>query len=205
MKQVYKGKKLTSAKVVNNIMKIYEQATENERKFNWYVEQNLFAQKLAKRYNVNLSKVVGVISALSPLKSWDENKTIADLFFRTGRVKHTGAMKNKAKRIMALNDANDDDITDILNGNKISSFYLNIRHPLTSDCVTIDRHALDICLGKVSEDNRQTTLNQYLFFQKCYVIAGAKVGIKASLMQSITWVKWIELKNNNNGNNEVPF
>jgi len=223
MKQVFKGQTLTTTKTVNNILRVYDRSNESA-KSNWYREANSFANellwdiyifplKVSKNHSPlaawadkknTLNKICGVIAALSPLKPWDENKRIAESFLKTGNAYHTKVMTQKAQDIMD-SDGEIETICDILNGRKISSFFLNIVDPQNIHAVTIDRHAQDIALGKVlTDDKRSMTVGQYEFFANCYQIAAKKRGIQPSLMQSTTWVTWREEKKQKS-NEELPF
>ncbi len=200
MKQKFKGQTLTTTKVVNNILRVYDQSTNNH---NWYVEANTLAFELGKKYlpndteKVATAKVSGIIASLSPLKSWDENKKITITFLQGGKAKHTAVMVNKAKLILSSN-GDVDVIAEILNGNKITSFFLNILQPYTSQAVTIDRHAISIAVGEsLTGDQLQISTNQYKFFETCYRVAANKRNELPSQMQAVTWVKWRELKSNN--------
>lgn len=198
MKQKFKGKTLYTKTVVRRIMEVYDKATDKK---DWYREANEFAftlsyeiwdKKPATRKKAH-AKVCGIISAFSPLKSWDENMVIAKLFVETGKIKHTKTLGDKAKEIFN-SDGEVDTIFVILNGNKITSFFLNILNPDDSQAVTIDRHAISIALGYSITDNFQMTEKQYEFFSNCYRIASHKAGILPLQMQAITWTKWREMK-----------
>ena len=101
-KQKFKGKILFRQTVINNILKVYH---DNRYDINgdWYKVANILAQSLADEFKLNSLQVAGVIAALSPLKSWDENKRIARLFLQSGNGMHTKAMKDKAREIVAYN------------------------------------------------------------------------------------------------------
>ncbi len=195
-KQKFNGQLFSTRKVVNNIIRIFQLS---EQPNEWYEEAHILAQNLAYKYlgsnqGASLAKVCGIIAALSPLKSWDENKKIAESFLRDGRAKHTKMMSDKAKAI--LNGSGEiDEISEILNGLKITSFFLNILDPFSSAAVTIDRHAVSIAIGKkVTGDKLKMTGNQYEFFANCYRIAGAKLNLRPLTVQSTTWTTWRELK-----------
>jgi hypothetical protein len=191
---------------------------------NWYEEAHEFAKYLAREYlmeiestmsidayeavaNAALAKAAGIIASLSPLKTWTENKEIAELFLNHGRVKHTGMFKKKAQLIYD-SDGDVSTICEVLNGNKITSFFLNIYNPKEGSVVTIDRHALAIAVGEaLPTDQLKMTANQYEFFVNCYRIAAVKRGVLPLQMQSVTWVKWRELKFGKPEDyfDEVPF
>ncbi|WZE63534.1 hypothetical protein PANI_CDS0014 [Maribacter phage Panino] len=203
-KQKYNHKTLYTKTCVDNILKIYDNDTSTANVDNWYLKANDFAKTLSQRYDVQLSKVCGVIAALSPLKKWSENKRIAESFLLNGNAYHTKTMKDKAKSILK-SDGGTSTIVDILNGDKITSFFLNILEPNNGNVVTIDRHALDICLG-VYQGNveRRMTSNQYLFFVKCYLIAANERNLTPSEIQAVTWVKWRDI-NQEERYKDVPF
>ena len=201
----FKGKTLYRKTVTENILNIY-----NDNRFNfsslWYLDANMFSRNLGKEFNISHLKVAGIIAALSPLKSWDENKRIAKSFLQSGNSYHTTVMTNKA---IAIRDYKGTEcsckeqeapnlsefIINTLRGNKIQSFYINIAFPYDDYAVTIDRHAIAICLGRNTINNEQSiTDNQYDFFVSCYVDVAKSLGLVPNLVQSITWEKWREIK-----------
>ena len=200
MRQKFKNKTLYTKTVVRNILTIYDLC---EAPAAWYNDANEYAAKLAKEYNYTTAQICGVIAAFSPLKSWVENKVITELYLKSGTCKHTTAMKKKAAAILKTTDI--EEIATILNGNKITSFFLNMLEPNNTEAVTIDRHAIAIALGRpIKENEGNFTDKQYLFFVNCYKIAAKKVGVVPSLLQSATWERWRELKKEENFL-EVPF
>lgn len=205
VRQKFKGQVLTRTKTVNNILRVFNDPRV-EAETGWYDGANAYANKLANKFGVSPIKVAGVLASLSPLKSWDENKRIAKSFLTSGNAYHTKTMKVKAENIVALDDDDVDRIQQILNGNKIKSFFLNIAFPDDDKAVTIDRHALCVALGRNLEENeiKDLTDNQYRFFVQCYKIAAKKKGIKPNEMQAITWVKWRKLKTLEKYK-EIPF
>ena len=197
MRQRFNNQVLTTTKVVNNILRIYDQA--DNKGTDWYTEANMFAQELAYKYifingrtetfKQSVNKACGVIAALSPMKTWSQNKIIAEELLRGGDAKHTRLFVGKAKAILDSTGSRED-ILAILKGDKISAFFLNI---LKDDSVvTIDRHAVSIAINE-SIDPAMTS-KQYEFFVNAYRVASKKRNVKPFQMQSVTWVKWRELK-----------
>ena len=215
MKQKFKNKTLYTKTTVDNMLKVYDNTSD---KTDWYEEANDFAYGIVHQFlnikEISVAKVCGIIAALSPLKSWEENKKITITFLRDGKGKHTKMFTDKAQAILD-SDGNINTIAEILNGNKITSFFLNIFNPKTSPSVTVDRHAVSIALGKsVTGDSLQMSNNQYNFFQNCYRIAAEMRGVRPLKMQSVTWVQWrkdkqIEQRNDSSvistDFSEVPF
>lgn len=203
MKQKFKGEVLTTTKTVNKIIKMYNQSP-NKEGLSWYVDANLFAEDLAEKFmpeqcyssgtHTSLNKVAGIIAALSPLKSWEENKRIATSFLKDGKSYHTKVMTKKAQAILN-SDGQIDTISNILQGNKITSFFLNIVNPYSDNGVTIDRHAVSLAVGRdLQGDALQMSLNQYNFFVNCYRIAAKKLDVRPLQVQAVTWVEWRKFK-----------
>lgn len=199
--QVFKGKNLSRTKVKNNILKIWDLTSEEDR-FDWYSEAFNQAIEIIQspenslsQDNQTINKVCGVIAALSPVKRWEENIKCATEMINTGNCGHIKLFKDKAINIMS-GDGDEDFILDTLSGNKIQSFYKNIRYPKDESCITIDRHALSIALGYwIDETDYQgMTTAQYKFFEDCFKQAAIKKGVTPLKMQSATWVKWRKIK-----------
>ena len=190
MKQIFKGQMLTLNSIVNNILSVYERA-DKSFKNDWYSEANMFASHLAVMYDIPITIVCGIIAALSPIKTWEQNKLITETFLRTGKAKHVKLFQEKAEAIYA-SDGDVTTIAEILNGRKITAFFLNILTPNCSNAITIDRHALSIILGYSVSDKqyRGITATQYEFMVSAYHLAGKRAGISPILMQSITWQQW---------------
>jgi len=195
-KQVFKGTTLYRKRVKDNIRRVYLDSRVDITT-DWYIEANIFAMKLASKYGVDFITVSGIIAALSPLKSWDENKKIAEGFLRNGKGKHTRNMISKAKQITLFKgNFQREFILNELNGNKIKAFFLNIAYPTGAEAVTIDRHAISIALSRPIVENEGTniTLKQYNFFVSCYTEVAKELNLRPSMLQSVTWEKWRILK-----------
>ena len=166
---------------VKNIIHFYRKAG----KFygvNWYEEAYQFAVNLSEKFNKPVIQTAGILSALSPLKSWQENKRIANLFYESGIIKHTNLIKGKIYRIEQAENIYE--IISILNGRKIKSFYQNILG--FTNVLTIDRHAANIAYKKF-DGNRRMTEKKYTEIETNYFKAGKILNISPVLLQSITW------------------
>ena len=196
---IYKGHKLSKKQVFNNLKKLLELAESDDYSY-WYKDAFKYASGISKDLPFtlceNISKSCGIIAALSPQKSWELNQECAESFIETGNAKNTRILAEKAIRIFN-SDGSDDEILKILNGPKITSFYSNIRHPESSQAVTIDRHALSCCFMKWVTDDfyRGMTKNQYDWFELAFQGAAKKLDIQPSKLQSITWLVWRRVKN----------
>lgn len=158
----------------------YNEAGEDEleKGMVWYQEARQKACEIMDCHS--LEKAAGVIAALSPLKTWENNLEIAELLIKKGERKHVGHLCDKAEAI--LNGA---DIPSTLNGNKITNFYFNIVDPWDTKPVTIDRHALR--MAGLRHDLSLTT-KQYEIVAQAYREAAKRKNILSNQMQAITWL-----------------
>ena len=189
----FKGAKLSRTTVKNNIIKVFNQSLKEEH-FDWYSDTNDFTKTVATAHKIRMDKVAGIISALSPLKEWNKNKEIAVDLITTRKCGHTKVMVKKALDIMD-NNLNSSQTMGVLNGNKISAFFMNISEPTNPNHVTVDRHAIAVALGRNATDKeQQLSDNQYKFFEDAYIWTALQLGLRPSLLQSITWVAWKRIK-----------
>lgn len=186
---------------VRNILKTYRKATHSDiaSGIEWYDRAKREAKGISKELGLSLSTVVGVMAALSPNNRWERN--VKDTYamckaFVEGyeiddfKVSTYNAMKQKAWTILeeSLND--DDDILSRLNGQKIRSFYSNIKG---LDEVTVDGHALNIARGYregLTSDKTNIGKKLYKELQEAYVKAAKRAGVAPHEMQAITWTVW---------------
>jgi len=193
----FKRQELTRTRCKNNLLKIWEQCTE-EDKFDWYSDANSWADLMSQNRDITVSHVCGVIAALSPLKTWQQNLKLSAKMIQTRKsVGHTRLCNKKALYVLK-SDGSDESILEILKGNKISAFYLNIKYPKNGKYLTIDRHALSCLLGYwvTDDDYRGITKSQYEFFVQVFQWTAQSLNVNPLLLQSSTWVRWRKIKQN---------
>lgn len=187
---VFKANTLSRTVVKNNIIRVYNTSKDNT---DWYADALKYCQYLATKHKIPLDNVIGVVSALSPRKNWTLNKRIAEDLIIDGTCGHMKVFVKKAQDI--LNADNEEQILSILNGQKITSFYLNIRYPNKNTSVTVDRHAIAVAIGRTATDiELSLTDKQYKFFEDCYRYTAEVLNIAPHLLQSITWEVWRKTK-----------
>jgi hypothetical protein len=190
----YKGHLISRTRVFNNITKVLQQANASEN-IDWYQEANSWCAEVAQTYSIPLNKVIGIVSALSPLKQWNLNKRIALEFIADNKSGHTKCQMNKANEIMSNCNANDEFILKTLNGEKTKNFYLNIKYYNNAENLTVDRQAIQVALGRILNDSEMNmTTIQYNFFKECYIYTANRLNIRPSLLQSIVWLTWRRIK-----------
>jgi len=202
-KYKFRNKSLSRTQVKNNILAVLSLVDKDtfEVGKNWYNDANTFAQEI-KSYDesYNLAQVIGVIAALSPLKSWDLNKRLAFEFVLDGkRSGHTKLCVGKAKDILELSNPSVDEVVEILKGQKIVNFFLNIYYPNKDAAITIDRHAVGIALIgtrkiKITEEECGPTKAQFEFLVNCYKWAASELELSAVQLQAITWEQFRKIK-----------
>ena len=191
---------------VRNILKLYRQATQEDtvNGVEWYARAERMAKAIAEDAGLPLPTVIGVMAALSPNNRWERNcKDAATMCkaWQNGesmdsfKVSCYNTMKLKAWDILDLGLTDDEDILSHLNGQKIRSFYSNIRG---LDEVTIDGHALNIARGKregLTSDKTNMGKREYRELQEAYVRAAKRVRVKPHVLQAITWTTWKRVHN----------
>ena len=201
----------SKTKIKNNIIKTYKQSNQSELN-DWYQEAHDFGCDVSGMFKgVPKRKVLGIVSALSPLKEWNKNKELAVDLISTGNAGHMKRNVQKARDILALkgsgiycnhdeflnyNDAMvlDFKIRKILNGEKTKAFYTNMTYP-SGKGVTVDRHAIAIAIGRNATDKEQSISKQvYTFIENCYIMTSETLNLAPLHLQSITWQTWKRIK-----------
>lgn len=175
-----------------NLLATYEQATETDRLDgrSWYYVANEHARKLSALHGLTVCQGVGIIAALSPQTSWEENIRIAHALCEDPTSSHhTADATGKALRI--LNGA---DPETTLGGRKVRSFYANILYPHVPGHVTIDRHAAAILAGLTTpewnrmHEKKLERAHFYRFATGVYRAAARDLSLLPHQLQAITWL-----------------
>ncbi len=171
---------------------------------NWYKKAHNFATYLANTYKVELSKVCGVISALSPACNWKQNKLDAEkmiVCYISGvdytTVPFSTYGQNVVKAWMILTDVDRDTLEwfNLKTGAKTYNFYLNILNPNDSNFVTIDRHAIAVYEGRVGKKSGSARLTpkQYQTIAETYKNLAKELGLLPNELQAILWEYHVNL------------
>lgn len=151
----------------------------------WYDEAHALAYDLS---GGDVWKGAGVIAAYSPLTPWWRNIELATDSLRTGvaRTDSLGTSVRAAQRILS-----GEHTLDVLNGDKVRAFASAIADPHGSTIATIDRHAHDIAMGRVYDNNtRKIGKRVFRELAHAYTIAASEIGLSVAQVQAITWVIW---------------
>jgi hypothetical protein len=218
-KQLYKHEVLTLQRCVNSIIRFYSLATVSELRdgLRWYNDANAYCRELASRFDITIQQAAGIIAVFSPQAGWTENKRYAVSFLVNPKNRLRSLVQHiKAKQILKLKSEADIYAAQSVNDAafKTKSFFLNILNPDIATDVTIDRHAIAVCLQSPDKtfalDNSYAkyTKQQYDFFQACYIRAAAKLDILPHQLQAIVWLAYRrvrDLKEHEDSNHWKPF
>lgn len=163
----------------------------------WYAAAHSHAADLATRYGFTVRQCAGVIAALSPQTGWSENIRLASEACehaangRTDLISgHTADACRKASRILQGEDP-----ADVLGGRKVRSFFSNIVDPTRSGAVTVDRHAVDMLMGR-----RGAVADRILERSGAYALCAGvirsvarELGMRPHELQAVAWVAWRQL------------
>lgn len=179
------------------IVDVWRQATVSElvEGMDWYRDAHALAVRLDP---ADPSQAAGVIAALSPMMAWGQNVNLAIRAYADGKA--SGALSAsvaKADRILSGERA-----ADVLGGDKVRAFWGVIADP-TSNAVVVDRHAFDIAVGRVTNNESRGALGRkgvYVAFSNAYVRAARVIAretgmdVSPSQVQAVTWTVWRRLK-----------
>ena len=185
------------SKYTKNINHVLSQAIDQDYKDGqaWYRDARLFAFQVSKDYCVSFRKVSAILAALSPRNRWERNKEDCITLIKecqgfevNAKYATYGAMVSKAKKIYHSKVDSIQVILKLLNGQKISAFFLNI-YDYQSDCVTVDSWIQLISLGKyLSVDERPSLKKtEYKLISESIREIAALNKVTPPVMQAILW------------------
>lgn len=165
---------------MNKIKQTLELATPEqiEEGKKWYREAHDYAVDLSEEFGIELNKVCGVISCLSPLKHWETNKKIARQFLEGKRNVHTKLQVSKAQWILEGKD-----IELCLGGLKTINFYWNILYPTDIRWCTIDRHII-----RMFNQRPSLTPKQYTTIKNEFVDYSSTLPEITCNVQAVCWI-----------------
>lgn len=174
--------------MVRNIRRAYAMAdaTERDHGASWYPQVLDIATTLATLHHVDTVTAAGIVAAMSPMTGWAENVKRATAFLGGHPVGHLANIMGKCEAIRGGAQP-----LDVLRGAKVRAFFACIMGSTSTVCV--DRHAVDIALGRVTDDATRKVLERkgnYDRVAAAYVAAARGLGIVPSACQATTWIAW---------------
>jgi hypothetical protein len=151
---------------------------------------------MARRSGTDYRRVAAILASMSPGTFWERNKMETAALLMGADVEFTTYPRNveKAERIRTVDKRGD--YLDLVKPNpasgwKVGSFYQNIVDPDDPEPVTIDRHAIAICLGRAPNEREQSlTRWRYACYAAAYREVAAERGLSPNAVQAITWCEY---------------
>lgn len=191
-----------AAPSTRNVTRVYRAATAAQIAdgVEWYARARRIAAELDP---TNVPRAAAVLAVTSPLTPWGRNVWLAREAYRmhaagedVGTLLPT--LKGNARKVAAI--LNGADPASVVSGLKVTAFWLTIADPTNPSAVVVDRHAYDVAIGKVTNDEIRSkgigTAKRYEALAACYaraaVILSRETGetILPSQVQAVTWVAW---------------
>lgn len=187
-------KSLSINQQVNQIEKVYLQATEKEIKDgrNWYNDAYKFAVNTANKYGLTTKQICQLISLLSPQKKWAQNKIDV---IRIIEEVDTESIFSCQRTLEECRQVINSNWTIPTNRTKTYKFALCIEFAGRIDIAVIDRHAIKIAFGQYSAKPIGITPKRYSEAEEAYKILSDKYEMYAAQMQAITWVTYKRIVN----------
>ena len=180
------------------IFALYEQLEpwQKEEGFIWYFQAFHQCQAIVDEFSdLDLShdQVAGIIAALSPQASWEQNIDYVRMLLSEGTaptlghaVKSAMEIRFGAEPISVLHASH-------RNNWKVRAFHSNISSPDTSEDVTIDRHAWNLIFKDtkaIKRAGRRIPLVDYRWAEERYRTVAGAIGCKPHQLQAATWLRW---------------
>ena len=151
---------------------------------NWYFDANVLLRDIAAMYSEDFIKVCGYFAALSPRCPFQRNIDLLCQYLETGSASCLGLGVRKCHQIRGLKNPAVKDIEAILNGPKITAFFLNCYDPSIDGIVTIDTWIL-IWAGYERSTKLTSRRNRSISAKICDMAKSE--GLLAHQMQARIW------------------
>ncbi len=180
-----------NAPSVRNVTRAYRLASDEDRRdgLAWYPT----AHRIASELDTDYRRAAAVIAVLSPQTSWPMNVRLARLAYgqhaagESLRLPCLTGSAAKARRILSGENP-----ADVVSGPKVTAFAVLIADPTDRYAVCIDRHAIDVALGRVTDDATrgywQGARNAAM--ADVYRRAATILRVTPAECQAVTWTYW---------------
>lgn len=175
------------------IVALVQQATREEHAAGmvWYPAFGSAIAEYGALHGLAREQSLALFAALSPLASiqrnWDNFKRCCE----THTTIRCVCLTNRQRRKVATFLAGQSSVEAVTAGDKVSAFYANLAGNL--DRVTIDRHAMAVCLGYAPPRPR-ISHTEYRTLTLAYQAAAKLLDIQPAQVQAIAWIVWRRLK-----------
>jgi len=159
----------------------------------WYFRANELCQEFVDRYESisTLEQAAGILAAISPMKTWDQNVKEAHRAMKTGRHFGLPDVDTKVKRMLGGFHPTEVLKGPGIKGYKVYAFYECISDPQNSQHVVIDRHMWNLVLlgnpPKIIEQAKYSA-DQYEWAEQRFVTVAEALEIRPHQLQAIAWL-----------------
>lgn len=171
----------------------------------WYARAERLGHRLANEYGCTFEQAVGVIATLSPNNRWARNCADAEAMIQawavgadpeTVTVCTYGVNRAKAATILAMAEPSQAAIAAVLNGRKVTAFFLSITG--RTDAVCVDGHAYAIWMGQRVPTTKTPSLGVKLYAEiaRAYCLVAKRSAalcgeqLTPAQVQAVTWVTY---------------
>lgn len=199
---------LTVRTMANHIEALYRLAQPEEviEGKLWYRDAKAWVYQVAAASNLEPVIVAGILSALSPGVSWEQNKVDCLNFIDAYQQDRMGSLKvgtygpNKRKAIDIVENCEDfEDVFKTLEGTsgwKTARFFANIMRPNSPDYVCIDRHAYKAAINVIDGGSLSpSSWKRYRETSQAYKRMAKKLKLTPCELQAIVWVVYKRITN----------
>ena len=175
---------------VKNIIKVYNQATPEEKDYwgRWYHNAKTDVQELAVQFNLPFPVVAGIVAVLSPGNKWSMNLLAAEKLLQgQPKINAYPRQVQRAQRILETGD------TGLVSGPKVTVFFNSLMNPkLVEKDMVLDGHAINIWRGEkvalkvLSNPNAKERAQMVQDYQ----MAANELGVPVQAVQAVTWYIW---------------
>lgn len=195
----------TPTATVANVVRAFRSATvaDLSEGTDWYRRAHALAVELDPRCP---RRAAAVLAVLSPMMSWKRNAELArQAYYLAGTTTNRAAIADglaclKGNAVKAARILTGDDPDAVVSGPKVRAFWLAICDPSNAEAIVVDRHAVDVAVGRVTDDETRGKLlagrRRYGQVAECYRQAAVKLSallgrtITPVEVQAVTWVYW---------------
>lgn len=209
---------MSATPLVRNVTRVFREATPEQRAAGreWYGRATRLAVELAQSLPTDhphygdVERAAAVIAVLSPRTAWRDNVAMARqayaiaadggwLTYEWDTLPTLNDIRRKVGALLRTHTISDP--ADVVSGPKVTAFWRTIANPLDPHAVVIDRHAYDVSVGRVTDDDERTrNLAGKRYDAVCDVYRRAArilskesgLTISPAIVQATTWTVWRE-------------
>ena len=190
----------------NNILKVYKQATPEQKKTGGgaYKDYNKQLKALAEFHSFDFKKVAAAFAALSPGISIDRNFEfiikLCDFIkaekdpSRLKEIRYVGYPGGLVRAYDIILGFLDFETSLAKNSKKTLSFYHNILNPEGEEHITIDRHMISVYLGRAATETERVKVFSnaaaYKRLAKIFFEVAERLKVKPLELQAVCWYAW---------------